>query len=144
MKYILSFIIVLFCSCSNSINAEAPRVITLFNQEKDAGKGYFWSEPFHCKNQDICYILKNEGNLEAWSVSSLVKITPQTTKDIFKNKGSQERYITKIYKVSDDGKYLLVDVGYLSKKEGYTKIFKYKPMILDANTSELIEIDPQP
>ena len=143
-KFVLILLAVLFLSCSKKSPGESI-VIQLVDKAHtlESDPGFFWDTPVYNKDKSICYVLKNEGHeQDGYSPHSLVKVTADSVTTVTDAEIVRDTSILGIKKVSDDGSRILVELHYVSEKDGFETSYKMRPAFVDVESKEIIEIDP--
>ena len=110
----------------------------------DAGVGCFWEGPHFNVSNTVAYLIRNKGTpSRGYNAISIAKVSETGVTDpVFRNADLPDRNsVTEITRVSDDGKSLLVELHYVTKREGHSTYFDTRPMILDIETGEMKEIE---
>jgi hypothetical protein len=110
----------------------------------DAGKGCFWSKPVYNKSKDICYIIKNRGDESGFhDPEVIVKSTSTLTKDVLSQSDLGEgSSIIEIFKVSEDGARIFVNLHYMTQHDINGTVFQARPVFVDVGNKKIIEIEP--
>ena len=111
----------------------------------DAGYGYFWSDPVYNTNNTVAFLIKNKGSLRHgyWNIS-IARVTKSGVTDpVFSNSTlPDETTVMSINRVSDDGRVLLVELHFVTNKEGPNTYYATRPAWLDVEIGKIREIEP--
>lgn len=118
----------------------------------------FWAEPVCDANGEFMFVISNRRQAGGYGSDQLYRVrlpartdapeditvdqlfsTAELTHDAF-----EDLRITDVYAVSDDGRRLLVQVGYVdtSKSEQGHWYFSYRPFFLDVESRALVQVEP--
>ncbi|MHC4111567.1 MAG: hypothetical protein ACYSUY_10850 [Planctomycetota bacterium] len=146
-RYIVALIVTLVVGCRQAPRTDAKQVVEIMVDGKEvslnAGRGYFWADPVYNDSRTVAYLLKNHGNpSRGYSPHSIVKVTKDLVVDpVVANSEILEGDILQIYKVSMDGLRLLVNLHYVTKKEGQSTHYDTRPVIYNVGKSEIGEVE---
>jgi len=103
----------------------------------NAGTGCFWEGAHFNASNTVGYLIRNKGTpSRGYNAVSIVRVSETGVTDpVFSNAELPDRNsVTEITRVSDDEKSLLVELHYVTKREGHSTYFDTRPMILDVES----------
>jgi hypothetical protein len=145
---VLLLALVLCSSCggtSNPPDAVAKLVITIEGKTHVlvAGRGCFWDEPVYNADKSVAYVIRNEGDPQkGYSAESIVKVSKDGVTDpVFQNSDLKQGNVLELYRVSDDGRRLLVELHFVASKTGRSTHYDTRPVVLDVQKGTISEVE---